>query len=418
MGKKKIFFILCIAILTFCLTSQVVHATADENKVNIVDMEIRNKNECRVHLGAFIDSDGDLYESNVLEMNASRSAYVTYDLDGKFCSFTGKIVTSSNTSPEASINIAIFVDENLKWDISNFSGYSNQEEISLDLEGAKSLSIKTSESSNTYQGRIFFVNSMFTKSVSPVSCDEYASLTDPFIIDSHACEHSEELMQDSFGEFHNGAYSFSAGENAYVKLNLGKNYSTLDFSIVASPKTYSDAAMSVKVFFDNEEQLDLYCPEITKSTPKIDFTSVNVSDVNVLEIRTSGPSYWDKWVYIVDDRLSIHTHQKGGWLVDTEPTCSKPGLEVQYCTECGKICASRQSKRLIIQIPVNGLKVCILLVQLKEKKLPIALFVEMFIKHNLLRACHIPSAQNGRYPLKRVVHLLGKKYDVVLNVIL
>ena len=109
--------------------------------------------------------------------------------------------------------------------------------------------------------------------------------------------------------------------------------------------------MSVKVFFDGVEQPSLFCSGITKQTEKINFSSIDISNVETLKFETTNEGeYSCGWLYIVDDILSVHTHRNGDWIVKTVATCIKTGQKVQYCTECGEICVSEP-------IPANGHKV-------------------------------------------------------------
>ena len=283
-------------------------------------------------------------------MDASNFAYVVYELDGQYSSFSGTLVASTDTGREALMNIAVFVDGNLKWDFSGFTKQNKPEDINIDLNGAKTFSIKTFNSGEYSYGWVFIIDAKFTKSEQPVTCNEYASLSTPHVIDEDKYNYSKNLMQDSYGLFHDGSHYLDASQNAIVLYNLNREYSTLSYSIVTSPQTGSGASMSVKVSFNDIEQPSLFCSGITKQTEKIDFSNIDVSNVETLKFEaTNEGEYSYGWLYIVDDVLSIHTHTNGDWTVKTEATCAKPGQKVQYCTERGEICASES-------IPANGHK--------------------------------------------------------------
>lgn len=72
---------------------------------------------------------GKTYKSNIYKMDASNWAYVVYDLDGQYSSFSGTLVASTGTGRGASMNIAIFVDGNLKWDFSEFTKQNKPEDM-------------------------------------------------------------------------------------------------------------------------------------------------------------------------------------------------------------------------------------------------------------------------------------------------
>jgi len=283
---------------------------------------------------------GKTYKSNIYKMDASNYAYVVYDLNGQYSSFSGRLVASTGTGRGASMNIAIFVDGNPKWDFSGFTKQNKPEDIMIDLNGAKTLSIKTSNSGDYSCGWVFFIDSKFSKLDQPIASNEYASLSTPHIIDANKYSYSKNLMQDSYGFFHDGSHYLDASQNAIVLYNLNREYSTLSYSIVTSSQTGSGASMSVKVSFDGVEQPSLSCSGITKQTEKINFSSIDVSNVETLKFETANEGeYSCGWLYIVDDILSTHTHTNGNWVVKTEATCVKAGQKVQDCTECGEICA-------------------------------------------------------------------------------
>lgn len=351
MDKKKALFTICSILSILCLLYQPTHASANNSIVSMVNMHEKESQHCEAVTDMVDSYYGKTYKSNICKMDASNWAYVVYDLDGQYSSFSGTLVASTGTGRGASMNIAIFVDGNLKWDFSEFTKQNKPEDITIDINGARTLSIKTSNSGEYSCGWVFFVDSKFTKLEQPIACNEYASLSVPHVIDSNKYSYSENLMQDSYGFFHDGSHYLDASQNAIVLYNLNREYSTLSYSIVTSPQTGSGASMSVKVLFDGVEQPSLFCSGITKQTEKINFSSIDISNVETLKIETTNEGeYSCGWLYIVDDILSVHTHRNGDWIVKTEATCIKTGQKVQYCTECGEICVSEP-------IPANGHKV-------------------------------------------------------------
>lgn len=349
MNRKKALFTMCSIISILCLVYQPANASTNNSIVNMVNMHEKESQCCETIAKDIVDSYyGNTHKSNIYGMDASNWAYVVYDLNGQYSSFSGTLVASTGTGRGALMNIAIFVDGNLKWDFSGFTRQNKPEDIMIDLNGAKTFSIKTSNSGEYPDGWIFFIGSKFTKSEQSVVCNEYATLSVPHVIDSDKYNYSKNLMQDSYGLYHDGSHNLDASQNAMVLYNLNREYSTLSYSIVTSPKTGSGASMSVKVFFDGVEQPSLFCSGITKQTEIINFSSIDVSNIETLKIETANEGEYNSgWLYIVDDILGIHTHTNGDWAIKTEATCIKTGQKVQYCTECGEICASEP-------IPANG----------------------------------------------------------------
>ena len=97
MTKKKILFTICSIIIILYSVCQSAYAANNKSIVNMVDMHEKESQHCEIITDNMVDSYGKSYGSNVFKMDASNSAYVIYDLDGQYSSFSGTLVASSGT---------------------------------------------------------------------------------------------------------------------------------------------------------------------------------------------------------------------------------------------------------------------------------------------------------------------------------
>lgn len=104
------------------------------------------------------DSYGNLY-SGYLEMEMYYGkGYILYNLNGKYAQFVGKIVTSGNTHSEASIDVQIYLDEQLKWEKRGITKTTEPIPISIDVTGGKVLKIVSQENNLGLDfGRRFYI---------------------------------------------------------------------------------------------------------------------------------------------------------------------------------------------------------------------------------------------------------------------
>ena len=279
------------------------------------------------------DSYGNTYSSNVLKFNTWAEAFVTYDLNGAYDTFKANIVCSTLTGSNAKMNVGIYADGELLYDLKGYTRQKAPEAVSLDVSGVGQLSIKTSstEGSDCY---LYLVNSTFSKSDSVTTYPNRESLSDLVIIDSKSSETSKGLFVDSFGNVHNGRTQFNTWNDAYVLYNLDKKYVSFSGCVVAGARTGSQASMNIKFYLDDVE---VYSNEnITKNSAQIDF-NIDVSNASVLKIVTSRNEGGDVYLYVADGLLKGHEHTLGEWTVEKEATCTEDGQKVQKCTECGEV---------------------------------------------------------------------------------
>lgn len=288
------------------------------------------------------DSYGNEYLGNIVRFDASESGYAVYDINGAYGRFTGSIVASTKTNSGAKMNVGIFVDGVEKFSLTGFTRQQAAVPVDIDLTGARTLEIKTSNDGDYSYGWLFFVNTTVEKFDTPKAYTDWNRLREQVVIDSSGYADYNTLSIDSFGKLHSGTERFDASNNAYVLYNLNKNFVTLKGSVVAFPRTNNDASLSLKIYRDNETTPVFNVTNFTKSTKITPFT-IDVTNVQVLKIETSNSgSYSNGLIYIVDDILSAHQHTLGDWVIDKEATCTEVGQKTQKCTACGEVVSTEE----------------------------------------------------------------------------
>lgn len=281
------------------------------------------------------DSYGNNYRSNILRFDASYNAYATYDLNGKYSSFTGKIVASDETGGGASMNVGIFADGKEVFSLTDFTRQKDGVEVSLDLKGVRTLDVKTSNTGEFSRGYLFFVGSYFTQAENATAYSEWAGLNEMVVIDSGSYTGNVALFKDPFGKLHNGSQHFDASYNGFSLFNLDKKFVTFSGKISAQPDTGAGASMTVVIYCDDKEVFKKSGISKTKELTKF---SIDVTGVKVLKIETSNQGEWSKgYVSIVDDKLAAHEHKAGDWTVETPATCTEDGSQYKSCTECEEV---------------------------------------------------------------------------------
>lgn len=327
-----------VAFLMLCITMVVAFPVfANESSISLENMHELKSEAAEFMEDAITDSYGNKYGKNILRLDAPRDAYVSYDLNGAYEKFEGSIVASTDTSSDAVMNVCIYGDGELLYELKNYTKQKAAEEVSIDVSGVGTLSIMTTGSGN--YGYVYFVYSSFTKSESVSLYPNRACLSDLVVIDSKNCETSERLFADTFGNSHKGWTKLSSWCEPYILYNLDKKYVSLSGCIVCGNDTGSNVSMNIKMYLDDREVFSQ--ENIMKNSPQIDF-DLDVSNASVLKIVAAKNEGDSAYIYVADSILKAHEHTPGDWVVQKEATCTEAGEKVQICTECQEVVASEK----------------------------------------------------------------------------
>lgn len=138
-----------VAFLMLCITMVVAFPVfANESSISLENMHELKSEAAEFMEDAITDSYGNKYGKNILRLDAPRDAYVSYDLNGAYEKFEGSIVASTDTSSDAVMNVCIYGDGELLYELKNYTKQKAAEEVSIDVSGVGTLSIMTTGSGN------------------------------------------------------------------------------------------------------------------------------------------------------------------------------------------------------------------------------------------------------------------------------
>lgn len=110
-------------------------------------------------------------------------------------------------------------------------------------------------------------------------------LSDVPLIDSDGYTYTSGTYTDSYGNNYEGCHCIWAGwKSGYAYFNLDRQYTTFSGSIVADPRTLSEAKLEIKIYAD--DTLIYQKDGFTKLSAQEDF-QLDVSGIQKLEIRVS-----------------------------------------------------------------------------------------------------------------------------------
>lgn len=338
MKKAKSIIIGCLFGINVLFMSSSVFVQAEEaNGVWLKDIHVEDS-DCFEIKDSFVDSYGNEHDDNVIYLDASNDAYVSYDLNGRYGKLEGTLVTSEETGSGVDMNFVIFADGRQVYCKTGINKQMEAEAFSLDVTGVGKLEIKTSNDGEYSCGWLFIVDGKAEELPDKTVYGEYSGLNDAFLIDAGSFENSGRLMKDSYGILHNGYQGFDAAEGGYAVYNLDQKFVSFEGVVVTSPEVDSGASMGIQIYLD--DQLVFSQDGITKQNESVDF-KLDVTGVKVCKMITSADEWgWDERLYVVDDILMPHVHSPGDWVVKQEPTCEENGIKIQYCVECSEECNS------------------------------------------------------------------------------
>lgn len=327
--KNIVPLLFVLLMLCFSFTVQV----QAEESIPISKMHELDERECYFWEEGITDSYGNTYKDNVISVNGGLDGYLSYNLDGEYSRFYGKITTYDRTNSNAFIHVAIYGDGQELYSKFDITRQIEAQPFDIDVTGIGKLEIRC-DSTEWQDAELFFVDSYFTKAKERVVPPSYTTLQELVVIDSANFESDIYLQTDTFGTLHRGTQVFESyyGEQAYALYNLNQQYVKFQGKLVAGHDTKSEGSADVQIYLDDNLVFEQKGIGRSTSPVEVDLDVTNAKVMKVQVLRHDGD------IYLVDDILSSHDHKPGDWEIEKEPTCAEKGQKVQYCTECKEIC--------------------------------------------------------------------------------
>lgn len=253
--------------------------------------------------GVEVVTDADAFgknRKNMLQFDASLNAFARYNLDGKYSTFKTTIVAGNRSNDNINIKYSIFVDGVLK---KTFISTKKKKAtaISIDVKGAKSLAIYSSNSGDYAFGFSYLADARLVINKKPFINKANRRLNEALVLENKAYTYKEGLMSDTFGHSYDSYHQFDASLDCYAIFNLAGNYTQFSGSIATPENAGSDLNMTMEIYADNN--LVYSATGLSRITAPKAF-SLDVTGVQQLKIVTSNAgSYPNGFISIFNDRL-------------------------------------------------------------------------------------------------------------------
>lgn len=129
------------------------------NRTSQSDLVVIDSSWCNTSDRLMEDSFGNIHKGWA-RLDAWYDAYILYNLDKKYVSFTGSIVTGADTGSSASMNIKMFLDDQEVFSKSDITRDTAQIDFDLDVTNASVLRIETSRNDGDYN-YVFVTDGVF-----------------------------------------------------------------------------------------------------------------------------------------------------------------------------------------------------------------------------------------------------------------
>ncbi len=258
----------------------------------------------------FTDSFGNTYNGVHLYNDLfNEMSYSTYNLNGKYSTFSGSIVATEATNPDWEYYASIFVDGNLAFSKTGITKTTGKIDFIVDVTNGQTLEIRMGADVpyGGYNEELGLVNATLSaESIYPTqevpdmietqSVNTEVSLNKLVLIDSKHYEYIDREFIDSYGNSYYGAHyytdlfnSLNEGQIPHSTHNLKGQYSVFSGSIVSTETTNPDWNYYINIYVD--DVLAFSKTGYSKSTGKLDF-EINVTGGQILKITMGVEGAW------------------------------------------------------------------------------------------------------------------------------
>lgn len=264
-------------------------------------------------VGLSKDVMGNLHNGSI-QLDASYDAYVLYNLNAQYVSFTGSLITFPETGNGANMTVSIYADDQKVFSKSGITKQSSAIDVKLDVTGVKVLKIESSNEGEFSYGRVFLVDDILSKHIH--------SLNDWVVTTDATCTEN--------------------GEKIQTCKDCGETVKTEEISAIGHT---AESKWTIVT--------DATCTEKGEQIHKCTVCG-DTADKEVIEAK--GHTANGSWEYGDDgtcnkvqkctvcgdvalrqtDEEAEHT-LSGEWTITREARCDAEGEQVQYCTICNEV---------------------------------------------------------------------------------
>ena len=211
------------------------------------------------------DTDGELHDGYT-EFYAGGDASAAWNLDGRYTSFEGKIVTYNRTGADVSMNVRIYGDNELLFEEDGISKRTGTLPFTLDVTGVRVLRIETEDTSETRDAWLYLVDDVLGKEAADSKAEEDAEpKTDETI---NGGDDAEETAAAVFTE---------VPANVTALASCMVQYGARSYYVIETPTVWENA--------------ERFCEQMGGHLAVISSPLVEAQIRNLLE-KASGNGYW------------------------------------------------------------------------------------------------------------------------------
>ncbi len=238
--------------------------------------------------------------NNMLQFDASLNAYAKYNLGGKYSTLKATVVAGDRSNENINIKYYIFVDGSLKKTVTS-TKKKKATSISVDVKGAKTLTIYTNNSGDYAYGFSYLADARLVINKKPYINKSNCRLSEAYVLENKKYTYNDAPTLDTFGNMYDSEHTFDASLDSYAIYNLAGKYTKFTGKIVAPAYAGTDLYVTMEIYADGN--LIHSATGLSRITAPQAF-SLDVTGVQQLKVVTYNTgSYSNGFVSIVNDRL-------------------------------------------------------------------------------------------------------------------
>ncbi|SDG57082.1 NPCBM/NEW2 domain-containing protein [Marvinbryantia formatexigens] len=286
----------------FIMETAAVSGQQAEDTVRLSALEWSESNYCEV-LDVY-DMDETLTKAKTLEigsvrMDASNNAYFRVRLDGKYGTLTGTAEPYSEASENVNMQLAVFGDGKLLWELRNIRKSEEETAFSVDVSGVNVLTVASSNNGSYDYGHLYFTGALAAGEAAGETM-QIQRLADLIQVSETGTNTENTLFTDDYGILHDRFLEMSAQENSSVLYNLARNYTTFTGTITAWTDGATETDALVQIQADGETLYEISGFDISEGPVAFE---VDLTGKGTLEIAASSEDR--TWIYVTDDELAV-----------------------------------------------------------------------------------------------------------------
>lgn len=234
-----------------------------------------------------------------VEMDASNNAEFTVNLNQTYGALEGCIGVYEGASDNVNMQLAIFGDGRLLYELRDIRKNMEDREYSIDVTGINVLTVATSNSGSYNNGFLYFSGELQNTEASEET-ENIRRLSDLILVDEADVYRGTELYIDAYGRAHDGFLEMNAGNNGKVFYNLEGKYTVFEGTITAGEDTKADEYVTIEVRADGEVIQTV--SDFGKFSGPITMQA-DITDKKTLEIVAAAEN--ETWIYLTDDQITL-----------------------------------------------------------------------------------------------------------------